>query len=584
MSKKELQSYFNKAKNMPVTSDFKLVEKLVRQKGITTVSPKKWWWNVNTFIIMMTTTITSLLFVALNFSSSSAEKLYTSSKIEPNSIVPLDDSPLIYSVVLKEEFSTSEKKELKKIEVLEQLETKAWQVDPIWKKIEEPIPMPDLDITSSSVKLSEDAPTNNESRIDTNKLASNQKLVEDILPTNGVEWFELQNSKGNIRIHAIEGNQIKLQAIAEIETKKKEQESDALADFQLHLKKKGNRVLIESNWADIEGCMCNGDNKKDYIKTADGEKIKIVDLNLTYDIYLPTNINLDLKNSYANIEVPNWNADIKVWLFKASFKAGDMNNLELSNSYGKASMGSFEKVGGKLFKSELITGDGKIIDLKANYSTLKVGEVKEVELDAFQSDATFSSVSEHFNSNFRYGKLQVENPLKEAEVKAFQSKLFFDTIKTGNFNLSYSTLNAKELDNLRSQNAFQARFEIGRIQHFTGNLKYSNLAIQELGSTLVLTTFQGKVRIEKLKTDFKNLELVSKYTDLDINMDSEVRYKLNVESNYAKLDLPEMTEVVMETNHNRKNIQSVYNPEKQTDSLSEIAVNLFQGSLSINLQ
>ncbi|MEQ8909600.1 MAG: hypothetical protein RIC95_10440 [Vicingaceae bacterium] len=574
MSKKNLQSYFAKARELPLTSDYAMVEKLVRQKGVTSVSPKKWWWNLNT-LILMTTLTTTMLLAAFYWLGNPAESHYIATKIEPIAPLQFDKGPLMIDVIITE----PEKEEAAPESIeMKSMPAKTWQYEPLWKEADEPIPMPEMEI----VALEETQTNSNEAfEIDTSNLSENQKVIKSVLASEGVSWFELQNTRGDIRIHKSSASTIQLQALVEVKTKKKDQESAALADFQIELKKKGDRVMVESNWEDVFSCMCTSNSKKDYIKTAEGEKIKIDELNISYDIYLPDDIHLDLKNSYADIEIPDWSANLKVRLFHADLHGGSVRKLVLSNSYGKAFLGDFKEASGKLFKAELVLKNGEKLDLKANYSTLNLGQLSEVELNAFQSDAEFQAIHQKLTSNFRYGKLKVGKSVDNVNIKAFQAKLYFDVINQADVNLSYSRLEVNQLNSLNSENAFQSNIDLGAIKEFRGNLKYSPLKIEQLDNVFELTSFQGKVKIDKLSASFQNIDMTCKYTDLDIGIEAKGGYKLNLESNYASLDLPEMSQVSTESSHSRKNIQSVYDPEQKGEDLPQIAVNMFQGSLNL---
>ena len=583
MSKKSLQHYFDAAKELPLATSFDTVEKLVRLKGVPTSPPQKWWWNLNNLIIMSTTALIISIGIYL-VSPSKILSQYESVIIEKLKPIEIDNAPLDFILFDENEFTSNEEESLDEFKDFKFMSSKPHAIDSIWENVEEEIPMPEL---SEVIPMQIDSNTSKQyfadsSQENTSTVSNDGKEIITTISTQGIRWFELKNSKGDIRIHAWDKEEIELRAQVEVRTKKKENQEIALADFQLKLEKQGEKAYVESNWEDIFSCMCSGNSKKDDIKTAEGEKVKIKELKLVYDVYLPNDIHLELSNSYAGISMPDWTGDLSLKLFKGEVKGGNVGNLTLKNNYGKAVFSNFENLNGSMFKAELFVGNGKQIDLKANYSELEVGQVEQVDLNAFQSNGHFKGVSNTLNSNFRYGKLTVEQPIKKVDMKCFQSNLFFNDVNELELNLSYTKVKLLNANQIQLENAFQSSIDANMVGAIKGNLKYTPLSFSKLNESLELTTFQGKIKIDKVNSKFSAIQLNGKYTDIDLNFEPNCSYHLNLESNYTNLNLPDLGTVVEETTNMRRNIKSTYNPTNSSAELANVGLQLFQGSLSLS--
>lgn len=584
MSKRPLNDYFEQAKSLPLATSYASIEKLVSLKGVSTAPPKKWWWNLNNLIIM--TSISSIIsLTAIYFLSPEPSPEYH------NRMLPSTFLASSGETISSPHFSWSEKEITRPHEVVKAADL-IENTDPIWEEADQPIPMEDILEEMATIEA-EEALFKEETSITTEKVIADStvekaesieegiKKINRNLSSDGVKKFILKNSKGDIHIHAWDKKAIELQVDVKVKTKKKDNESIALEDFDLQLVKSSDEVKVESNWEDIYSCMCSGSSKKDQIKTAKGDKFRVKELNFVYHVYLPNNIALELSNSYADIHMPDWTADLKVRVFHAELKGGAVQNLEVSNSYGKVYLSNFIEARGKLFQGEMTLGNGKMIDLGANYSTLQIGEVASADLDAFQSNANFVAIADRLSTNFRYGKLAVESPLKEAVIRAFQTKISADDIDQLNMNFSYSKLEAKNIQKLRIENAFQSNLSLEELGEVSGSLKYTPFKATTLKDRLDLTTFQSKVKIDEVHPQFSQLKLNSKYTELDFKLGANSSYKMHLVSNYATLNLPDFENSITESGASRKEINTVHNPKSEGETLSALDFNLFQGSLKL---
>jgi|GEM_PF-5899106 len=590
MSKRPLNDYFEKARKLPLATSYASIEKLVSLKGVSMAPPKKWWWNLNTLIIM--STIASLIALTSIYALiPSNTPQYESRMVEPLLVEERTETliaPNFFSVRNEERTAPIENK----YEVVEKNDLIA-NNDPIWENADQPIVMEEMEVDSSffekepeAEELPETSTTSEPLRIDSTQTSSDsyeggKKNLQKNLSAEGVKTFKLKNSKGDINIHAWDKNEIEIQVEAKIKTKKKENQNIALEDFELELVNSGGIVEVESNWEDIFSCMCSGDSKKDQIKTENGDRIKVKELNLAYDVYLPNSIALELSNSYAGISMPDWNADLNVRVFHADLNGGNVQDLEVSNSYGKINLGDFQKVNGKLFQAEMTLGNGDAVDLSANYSTLNVGQVKTTDLAAFQSNASFKGISDRLSTNFRYGKLSIEQAMKEAVIKAFQSKVYADNIDKLNANFSYSRLEAKDVVEFRIENAFQSNIELNRVGEVSGSLRYTPFKMVSLNELLDLSTFQGRLSIDEVNPQFRELKLDSRYTDLDLKIGENSSYKMRLVSNYTSLNIPDFENSVSSLGSSRKEINTVHNPKGESEVISAMDLSLFQGSLKL---
>ncbi len=581
MKEKNVKHYFEAARKLPLGMVFSDVEKLVNIKGVINPPPSN-WWNSN-FRLM--TTIGLIIGISTLLTLNSEESIYTPS-IQPKEIKDYSNEFSNSGLNLEIESEDLDSKEsvndmevmpykASSFDVFENHDTQEALKTPAFT-LKDYLSPEELEI----VDLEKDVSEVNEDSAQTNGKMKQIELSHDL---KGVDWFVLSNSRGNIRVESWDQNQVKITAIADIETKDKAQEEAAVADFELEWERKGNHLSIGSNWKDLLNCVCSfsSDNKKNQIKTDEGEKIRIKKVTVSYTVYLPSDIKVDLKNSYADIILPQWNSDVKLNAFKGDiFTENIEGNVMLSQKYGKAKLGNYKKLELEAFKAEVELGQGEQISGKSNYSDLRTGKVDEMELNTFKGNTIVEQITSQFDLNIRYGDITLKENSNKGELYAFKSDIELQSLEQLILNASYSDLNATSIADLQLNKAFQSKLKIDQVKKVGGQAKYTPIEFGRLDESMELVTFKGKVDIKELSSGFNLLKLESKYTDLNFKVNPDAKYNFNLESYYASINLPE-SEFNMKYQNKQNHKSEIEAAFNGGDANSFVDLNLFQGSLSL---
>lgn len=583
MSNKSVEHYFNTAKSIPTVMTYAQIEQLVNVKGIVKPPSKPFWWNLNFYL--MTLTATTIISLGLIFNPLNSEPKYSStSSIEPiqQQHNEMDRENLL--VLVLEEDSSHHEETMAKVMELEPTESKPYLEfnDDSAFEIEQQIALPDTFIQEIQ-KLTQYIKTQYADTIEEifSAGSSFEYDKEIVLEQNldGVEWFELNNSKADLTIHAWEKNEVKLIAKAKIETHDNEDLDEAVEDFELNFKKKGNRLSVDSEWEDLLNCSCSIDKKKGLVKTKKGEKVRISKIVINYEVYLPNHVHLNLDNGYAVLTVPDWKGELKLRSFKGEMKVGKaQSDVTLSQNYGNAQINEFKDMTISLFKSTLSAGNGLNLSGKSNYSNLEVGQVEELKLSTFKGDSHLKGVSQSVDANVRYGDMIIDGKSLSGKYYGFKAKYVLDQVDEAELSASYSTFKGNGISDLEITKAFRSELELGNVNQLEGDLRYTPMEIKNLKESMNVVSFKGTIDVGNVEEDFKLLKAEAKYTDLEFNMNKASAYNINLESYYAGVNMPEQNILLKyreDYNHGSKVEASV----NGGDLGSKVELNLFKGSL-----
>lgn len=615
--KKTTAHYFDSAKRLPLAMSLAQVQALVVKVGVPTNPPKS-GWNFKNFIIMTSSIIalsTALLLSNVNSTESNYQSRNSALKLssEKSRHVLLDSTEKIAAEQnsIQDIDGDSHQIQVKKIDENSNQEPDDSGVEIFHSKLKlmnkkslgtkeavdvkaEPLALVEInqeefDLFNSGIEPFElfDEPKDIEELVsmDTSKIVGSTKTINKQIQAKDIKWFLINHSKGDIEIKNSSNGMIELEAKVAIEAKNKEDEEKGLADFDLNLVSKGNKVEIENSWnEDLGSCFCSSDSKKNKIKTSNGDKIQIKKMEINYVLKIPVDIGLDLNLKYGDITLPDRKADLKIALFKGNLTAANTSGtFELNGKYGKMNMGNATKGNISLFKSSLKLKEIPELEIKANYSDLKILQTENLDLTAFKTDVEVQIITKNLKSNFRYGDLSIEGQTESVELVAFKSNVKTGDIQQMNFDASYSSLEAGSILNLNLIKAFQSKININEVGDMNGKSNYTPIQIKRLNKNLELTTFKGSIDINEVQSGFKNIHLNAKYTNVDLNFSPSSKYQLETKSTYTALNMPAQVQN-LSINSNGNNHFNHYKGDVNADDSgnnSQVYIESFQGKLDL---
>ena len=208
------------------------------------------------------------------------------------------------------------------------------------------------------------------------------------------------------------------------------------------------------------------------------------DFKINYEVWMPTGNQLDLKNRYGNSIVGNLNGKLT-----AEIKYGDLrtdvlgNDADLNIGYGKATLAKVGNLSGQV-----------------SYGGLFITEARDVQLDS-----------------------------KYSEVKVDRGGTLRITSKYDNFTLG-------NIDDLRLQTKYaDVRLQSGRLAYVTA--QYTDIKIGALSETADADLTYGSLQVAELGKGFSGVNVVGKYTDVEISMERGTSSRFDVVGDYADLHL-----------------------------------------------
>lgn len=404
------------------------------------------------------------------------------------------------------------------------------------------------------------------------------KSVEKTFNLSKEGKVKVDHRYGLLKVIRSTDGKVHLNTRMRVEGNDEEEIQKALSQFDVDINEFGNQLTIETdlgikNW--------NGRNGKIYLTFKNGAKVKgLKKFTVEMLLAVPDLQTLALKNKYEDIIIDhNIAGDLEVELYDGDLKAKNVSGeLDLNVKYGKA---IFEDIGNAdltLYDSEMEMEAGKVIKLSSKYSEYTIGDTESLKINAYDDKFELGNVKGRLEIRDKYSEMEVGN-FGEAILQVHDGD--FDAKKGGNLSISdtkYSKYRIAEVGNLTIEGSHDDKFIIRKVADFEvditkytefeigdlggkfkvrnshddkfiiGNLtdlmvnqsKYTEFEITNLaGQVSLLDSHDDKLDVREVATTFKGLKMNGKYTKVNMDIPSTVKYEIDAEMKYGGIEYPE---------------------------------------------
>ncbi|MCS6929055.1 MAG: DUF4097 family beta strand repeat-containing protein [Saprospiraceae bacterium] len=306
----------------------------------------------------------------------------------------------------------------------------------------------------------------------------------------------IYNKYGNIKVHTWPNRSVKLDITIVVDAAN--QRSANRLFERIHV-----NFLHTADYVKAETVIEPEDGEESYglIRIS----FKRQNFKIHYDVWLPAENQLDLKNRYGDALVSQLKgklmAEIRYGYLQGENLAGD---AELSLNHGKAFFNQMRNLSGYI-----------------NYSELTVERAVEVSLDT------------------RYSEIHISR----ADQVHLMSK--------------YDKMNLGEVKNLRLQTRY-GDLKGRQIGSLFLTAQYADSYLEHISEVLNADLQYGQIRVNTLGRHFSEAKLQAKYTDVKIGVEPGTTFRLDAEGKYADVHTPALLRTIRWENADGKKKLSGY--------------------------
>ena len=306
----------------------------------------------------------------------------------------------------------------------------------------------------------------------------------------------------------------------------------------------------------IKSSTING--KKHTIVLTTGDEINIKDnkVNTSYKVWIPQNINLNVKQNYGSITTADMNGNLNLTLFSTKFNIGNYGSSgQFDMKYCKGSMANGGNTKLLLFSSEFASiNQLKDVSIESKYSKFNVANAKNVTIMSF-SDKFLFEQADNITFNAKYSELRTNSNIKSSTLDIYSSKVFAKDFEEIKFSAKYSELNAKDINDLTIHSSFSNKFNIGTVSSLQcTESKYDQINIAKLTEKAnIKKAYSTKIKIASASESLKHFGGNFEYGSVYIKLEQPNSLNLIYRSKYGKVNVPKNWNFSTKTNNKKNN-------------------------------
>ncbi|MDA3866543.1 MAG: hypothetical protein PF489_07330 [Salinivirgaceae bacterium] len=187
--------------------------------------------------------------------------------------------------------------------------------------------------------------------------------------------------------------------------------------------------------------------------------------------------------------------------------------------------------------------------------TIKMPEYINLNMDLKYGNAYISQLAGTQNTiKMQYGDIKTDVIASDNNqiTLAYVGSADFGYINKAKCNISYSEINIKEADLIEGESAYSEfriqkinvlnmsmtkydEWEIQQIVNLNATARYTEFEIGALSKKIILDANFGELDIEQTNKNFELIQLNTKYTDCELNIESGASYKLDAKGAYSDI-------------------------------------------------
>ncbi len=307
---------------------------------------------------------------------------------------------------------------------------------------------------------------------------------------------------------------------------------------------------------------------------------------------------LSVSNKYGDINCINW--DKNVIAIDVTITVVARNKEKADDIFDRINI----KISGSKSKVEAVT---EISNSSCSWDNGKftidydIKMPKTVNLDILNKYGCIfiEEVTGETDITIKYGDLQVEKLLNENNnITVKYSNASFDFLEAGKLEIKYSDLEIDHSNKLNIETRFSDvkidntgyisfdsgydDVEIDKVSEIYNESKFSSFEINRLIKNLDFNIEYGGCTVDNVLAGFNEIKIISKYANVELDINSEASYYLEADVKYGNLDYPESN-----SNVTKNKISHVANKYEGTvgsnkNPKSKVIVNCTHGNVSLD--
>ncbi|SDL83999.1 hypothetical protein [Siphonobacter aquaeclarae] len=230
-------------------------------------------------------------------------------------------------------------------------------------------------------------------------LAERKRTIVKSFSVSGKDNLYLSNQHGDVRIHIWDKNEVRAEILIQGFGKDDEEAQKFIDAVEIDESRNGNQIRLETRYNEPKGNW----NWKN-LGWGRSEESKTRGVRISYSVNMPKYVALELQNRFANAQLADFSAPLRVNTQYGNFVADRLMSTDndIRVEYGNATIKELNEGNLKIQYSKLDLEKADRLRLINNYGSLLVNEVGDLDATIQYSKGKIGKLKEQARLNINY--------------------------------------------------------------------------------------------------------------------------------------------------------------------------------------
>ena len=276
------------------------------------------------------------------------------------------------------------------------------------------------------------------------------------------------------------------------------------------------------------------------ITLVSGKTIRIDKYEVKYTLWIPENINFDLKSKYNNIDIAILKGNVDFDLYEVdltlvSFKEGDFDM-----KYSSVELGKGEKARFDIYECEIEAKEINEIIANTKYSEYKFENAEKLAINSYEDEFEFQNLKQGITGQAKYSNINIASNVDLITIDVYETDIEVLNVKKVEYTSKYSKFRAQNVDVFKCNNLYEAKIFAASVGEFSiRESKYDNVNFEKITKSIEIpSAYELDLHVNTVESSFERFYGDFKYGTINLPLSPNLEFRLDFETIYGDVDFP----------------------------------------------
>ncbi len=297
-----------------------------------------------------------------------------------------------------------------------------------------------------------------------------------------------------------------------------------------------NSLKIETDLA--KNTIIIGPFKK--ITLVSGKTIRIDKYKANYTLWIPENINFDLKSKYNNVDISTLKGNVDFNLYEVDLTLVNFKEGDFDMKYSSAEFVKGEKAKFDIYECEIEAKEINEIIANTRYSEYKIENAEKLAINSYEDEFEFQNLKHGITGQAKYSNINIASNIDLIKMDVYETDIEVLNVKKVEYASKYSKFSAQNVDLFECSNLYEVEIFASTVGEFSiQESKYDDVKFEKITKSIeVPSAYELDLHVGIVESSFERFYADLKYGTIKLPLSSNLEFSLDFVTTYGDVDFP----------------------------------------------